>query len=133
MDYLIDTSICIYIMNQRPPEVVQIFKQLEVGQVGISSITVSELQYGAWKSQNPERNLRRLDEFLLPFDVLPYDEAASRHYGMIRARLEREGQTIGPLDLLIAAQVLSRDLILITNNEREFRRIEKLKVENWVG
>ncbi|MBW1659335.1 MAG: type II toxin-antitoxin system VapC family toxin [Deltaproteobacteria bacterium] len=133
MDYLIDTNICIYIMNQRPPEVIQRFKRLEVGQVGISSITVSELQYGVWKSQNPERNSRRLDEFLLPFEILPYDEAASGHYGRIRAHLERKGQAIGPLDLLIAAQALSRNLVLVTNNEKEFQRIEALKIENWVG
>ena len=133
MKYLIDTNICIYIMNRRPPEVIQRFKRLEMGEVGISSITVSELHYGAWKSRYPDRDLKRLDEFLLPFEILPYDEAASRHYGMIRAHLEREGQAIGPLDLLIAAQALSRDIILITNNEKEFQRIELLKVENWVG
>ncbi len=132
MDYLIDTNICIYVMNRRPPEVIQRFRRLEVGQAGISSITVSELQYGVWKSQNPERNTKRLQEFLLPFEILPYDEDASRHYGRIRARLEREGQTIGPLDLLIAAQALSRNLVLITNNTRELQRVEALKVENWV-
>ena len=133
MNYLIDTDICIYIMNNRPLEVIRRFRNLELGQVGVSSITVSELQYGVSKSKRQKENQQRLDEFLLPFEIVPYDHTASRQYGDIRADLEKRGVVIGPLDLLIAAHAASRDLVLVTNNEKEFGRIQSLKVENWVS
>lgn len=133
MNYLIDTNICIYIMNNRPPDVVRQFRKLELGQVGVSSITVSELQYGVSKSKRQKENQQRLDEFLLPFEIVPYDQIACRQYGDIRADLEKRGVVIGPLDLLIAAHAVSRDLVLVTNNEKEFERIQSLKVENWVS
>ncbi len=133
MNFLIDTNICIYIMNKRPPEVIQKFKNIEIGQVGISSITVSELQYGVSKSKLREQNSKRLEEFLTPFQILPYDEDASKYYGEIRSQLESKGFIIGPLDLLIAAHALSQDLVLITNNEKEFKKIPLLKIENWVS
>jgi len=120
-------------MNEKPIEVIQKFKNTEIGQIGISSITVSELYYGVSKSKFRKQNARRLEEFLIPFDILPYDENASKIYGEIRAQLESQGSIIGPLDLLIAAHAMSNDLILITNNEDEFRRIASLKIENWVG
>jgi tRNA(fMet)-specific endonuclease VapC len=132
MHFLIDTNICIYIMNNHPPEVTRRFKNTEVGDVGVSSITISELQYGISKSKREKENQQRLDEFLIPFEILPYDEIASICYGEIRAKLEERGVVIGPLDLLIAAQALSRELVLITNNEKEFKRIQSLKVEDWV-
>ena len=119
-------------MNKRPPEVIQKFKTIEVGQIAISSITVSELQYGVSKSKYREENLKRLDEFLTPFQILPYDEHASKFYGEIRSHLENQGTIIGPLDLLIAAHALSQNLIIVTNNEKEFNRIPSLKVENWI-
>lgn len=133
MNYLIDTNICIYIMNQRPPEVIQKFKNIEIGQIGISTITVSELNYGVAKSQYKEQNAKRLEEFLTPFGILPYNEDASSYYGTIRSQLERQGKVIGPLDMLIAAHAISEDLILVTNNEKEFQRIHMLKVENWTS
>ncbi|SDU66878.1 tRNA(fMet)-specific endonuclease VapC [Desulfobacula phenolica] len=132
MKYLIDTNICIYIMNQRPPEVIQKFKDTKVGEIGISAITVSELSYGVAKSKFQQQNTKRLEEFLVPFEILPYDEEASKHYGLIRSQLEAQGNVIGPLDMLIAAHALSEKLVLVTNNEKEFNRIETLKVENWV-
>ena len=132
MKFLIDTNICIYIMNNRPPEVIQRFKNIEIGLIGISSISVSELHYGVNKSRCIKHNLKRLEEFLNPFEILPYDENASRYYGKIRSQLEKQGNVIGPLDMLIAAHALSKDLILITNNEKEFKRIQAVKVENWV-
>ncbi len=132
MTCLIDTNICIYIMNERPPSVIRKFKQMEVGQVGISSITVSELFYGVSKSRDKIRNEKRLEEFLMPFEILSYDDQAARCYGAIRAELQVQGLTIGPLDMLIAAHALSLNMILITNNEKEFRRIPSLVVENWV-
>jgi tRNA(fMet)-specific endonuclease VapC len=133
MSFLIDTNICIYIMNKRPPEVIQKFKRTSVGQIGISSITVSELYYGACKSKWQKQNLKRLEEFLIPLEILAYDERASKCYGEIRSELENQGKIIGPLDLLIAAHALSRDLVLVTNNEYEFRRIKSLRVENWAA
>ncbi len=132
MKYLIDTNICMYIMNNQPPEVLKKFKSLGLGDVGISSITVSELYYGACKSKRIKENIKRLEEFLYPFEVLEYDENASKVYGKIRANLEKKGQVIGPLDMLIAAHALSRQLIIITNNTQEFKRISSLQVENWV-
>ncbi len=133
MNFLIDTNICIYIMNKRPPEVIQRFKTMEVGQIAISSITVSELQYGVSKSKYREQNFKRLEEFLTPFQILAYDEYASKFYGEIRSQLENQGTIIGPLDLLIAAHALSQNLVLVTNNEKEFKRIPSLKVENWLN
>ncbi len=133
MMFLIDTNICIYIMNNHPPEVIQKFREIGVGNIGISSITTAELQYGAYKSKQIKKNLKRLDEFLSPFEVLAYDENASNHYGKIRSDLERQGSVIGPLDMLIAAHALSENLTLITNNEQEFNRIKSLKVENWAA
>lgn len=130
--FLIDTNICIYIMNDHPPEVIQKFREIGVGNICISSITVSELQYGACKSKQIKKNLKRLDEFLSPFEVLAYDENASKYYGKIRSNLEKQGNVIGPLDMLIAAHVLSENFTLITNNEKEFNRVKSLKVENWV-
>jgi len=132
MKYLIDTNICIYIMNNQPPEVLHKFRGVAAGDIGISSITVSELYYGANKSSKRLHNMKRLEEFLYPFAVLEYDESAAKSYGEIRAHLEKKGLVIGPLDMLIAAHALSRHLVLITNNAREFRRIQSLQVENWV-
>ncbi len=105
--FLIDTNICIYIMNDHPPQVIQKFREIGVGNICISSITVSELQYGACKSKKNKKNMQRLDEFLSPFEIIPYDESASIHYGEIRSYLEKKGTVIGPLDMLIAAHALS--------------------------
>ena len=133
MKYLLDTNTCIYIMNRRPLAVVRKFREFDIGDVGVSSITVSELYYGVRKSKRQDENLHRLFAFLLPFEVLPYDESAAGVYGGIRADLERKGEIIGPLDMLIAAHALSRELILITNNIREFRRVQGLQLENWIS
>ncbi len=130
--YLIDTNICIYIMNKRPIGIIHKFKLFEVGEIGVSTITVSELQYGVSKSKNRRLNKQRIEEFLFPLEILPYDEIAASIYGDIRLQLEKRGEPIGPLDLLIAAHALSRNLVLISNNEKEFKRVKNLKVENWV-
>ena len=129
--YLIDTNICIYIMNKRPIGIIQRFKQFDVGEIGVSTSTVSELQYGVAKSKNNRLNKQRVGEFLSPLEILPYDEIAANVYGDIRTQLEGRGESIGPLDLLIAAHALSQKLVLVTNNEKEFKRVENLKVENW--
>ncbi len=133
MRYLLDTNICIYIMNRRPLTVIRKFKQFDIGDIGISSITVSELYYGAKKSNRLEENIQRLWAFLMPFEVVSYDEAAANAYGDIRVDLERKGAVIGPLDMLIAAHALSLGLILVTNNVKEFQRISSLSVENWLS
>jgi tRNA(fMet)-specific endonuclease VapC len=119
-------------MNKHPAKVIKKFRQFELGEIGISTITVSELQYGVAKSTHREKNQKRLTEFLTPLEILAYNEMAARVYGDIRFYLEKRGQLIGPLDLLIAAHALSRDLILITNNDKEFKRVKHLKVENWI-
>ncbi len=129
--FLIDTNICIYIMNDHPPEVVQKFRDIGIGNICISSITVSELRYGAYKSIQIKKNIIRLDEFLCPFEILAYNESASNFYGKIRSQLEKKGNVIGPLDMLIAAHALSENLTLITNNEKEFKSVKSLKIQNW--
>ena len=133
MDYLIDTNICIYIMNRRPKSVIERFKTFRPWDIGISTVTVSELRYGAAKSARPEENASRLNAFLAPFAILAYDDAAAGAYGDLRALLETQGHPIGPLDMMIAAHALSLDATLVTNNEKEFRRIKNLDVENWVS
>ncbi len=132
MKYLLDTNICIYLIKKKPPEVHKRFQSLQVGDVGVSTITVSELQYGVAKSQNAERNQDALQEFLLPLEILPFEESAAFHYGKIRTLLERQGSSIGAMDLLIAAHALALAVPVVTNNEREFSRVPGLTVENWV-
>lgn len=119
-------------MNKRPIEIIHKFKQFDVGEIGVSTITVSELQYGVSKSKNRRLNKQRVEEFLAPLEILPYDEIAASIYGDIRFQLEKCGEPIGPLDLLIAAHALSRNMVLITNNENEFKRVKNLKTKNWL-
>jgi tRNA(fMet)-specific endonuclease VapC len=131
MEYLLDTNICIYIIKKKPISVFEKFKSLSIGSIGISSITLAELQYGVMKSSNPEKNQEALEKFITPLEIIDYDYNATIEYGKIRADLEKKGTPIGPLDTLIASHAKSLDLTLITNNEREFERIIGLKVENW--
>jgi tRNA(fMet)-specific endonuclease VapC len=131
MNFLLDTDICIYLINKRPPSIISKFKQYQPGDIGISVITVSELEYGVAKSIRQEENQQRLEAFLAPFELLSYTAEAVRAYGTIRADLEKRGKVIGPLDMLIAAQALTEELTLVTNNEREFKRIPGLRIENW--
>lgn len=132
MNYLLDTNICIYLIKRRPPEVLRKFISYEVGEIGLSSITVAELQYGVQKSQQTARNQAALNQFLLPLTIVAFDHAAAVAYGSIRHTLERGGTPIGSLDMLIAAHALSLGVTLITNNQREFNRVPELRVENWV-
>ncbi|WP_340648862.1 type II toxin-antitoxin system tRNA(fMet)-specific endonuclease VapC [Pseudoxanthomonas winnipegensis] len=130
--YLLDTNICIYIINRRPPGVFEHFAGLQIGQVAISSITGAELDYGVAKSGS-QRNRQALDKFLAPLDVLSFDEAAMRRYGALRSGLERQGTPIGAMDQLIAAHALALDAVLVSNNLREFERVPGLRLENWVS
>lgn len=133
MKYLLDTNICIYIIKRKPPEVLQQFEHFQTRDLLISSITTSELYYGAQKSQQQQTNLKALDNFLLPFRIVEYDESASFNYGEIRATLEKQGKVIGPLDMMIAAHALSLNIPLVTNNTKEFERVEGLQLRNWVN
>jgi len=132
MKYLLDTNICIYIIKNNPKEVVDIFKSHPISSICISSITLSELEFGIEKSSNIERNRIALTKFLAPIDICHYDSRASMCYGKIRAYLEKRGNPIGPLDTLIAAHCLSLNYTLVTNNEKEFSRIPNLRIANWV-
>ncbi len=130
--YLLDTNICIYIIKKKPVEVLKILKTKSKKDIYISSITIAELEYGVAKSQFPEKNKVALIEFLSIFNILPFDDTDAVNFGMIRADLEKRGKIIGPMDLLLAAQAKSRQLILVTNNIREFERVDDLKLENWI-
>jgi len=129
--YLLDTDICIYLIRNKPPQVLRHFQDIEPGDVGISSITLAELSYGVAKSARAQQNAEALEAFVLPLEICPFDETAAQAYGGIRAGLEGRGRPIGSLDTLIAAQTLSMGLTLVTNNEREFGRVPGLKLENW--
>ncbi len=131
MKYLLDTNICIYLIRQRPASVIREMARQQVGDVGLSSITVAELHYGVAKSTQVERNQSALEQFLAPLIIVDFDAAAATAYGAVRALLERRGTPIGSLDTLIAAHALSMDVTLVTNNKREFSRVPRLKLTNW--
>lgn len=133
MQFLLDTNICIYIIKRKPQQVLNRFQTLNISDVGVSSITVAELEYGAYKSQRIEQNRVALNQFLIPLEVLPFDEQSTQIYGNLRAALERQGNIIGAMDLLIAAQAKSLGLTLVTNNISEFSRIPDLNLQNWVN
>ena len=128
---MLDTNIVIYVLKRRPKEVLEVFN-INASRMAISSITLSELLYGAEKSQNIDRNLEAIEEFISHLDVLPYDAKASQHYGQIKAALEKKGEIIGENDIHIAAHAISQGLILVSNNLREFKRVPNLAFENWV-
>ncbi len=132
MKYMLDTNICIYIIKQKPQAVIERFLQTEISQIGISSITLSELFFGVSKSSKPDQNKIALAQFIAPLEILPYDDQAAHCYGDLRAYLERQGKPIGSLDMLIAAHALSINSTLVTNNEKEFIRIPKLRIDNWI-
>ena len=132
LKYLLDTNIVIYVLKRRPKEVLGIFN-VNASRMAISSITLSELFYGAEKSSKTDQNLEAIEEFVSHLEVLPYDAKASQHYGRIKATLEKKGQIIGENDIHIAAHATSYGLILVTNNLREFKRVPNLALENWVS
>ena len=128
---LLDTNICIHVINAKPPGVLARFRQHRMGEIGICSVVAAELAYGVAKSGST-RNHEALEMFLAPLIILPFDEAALWVYGDLRAELERQGTPIGALDTMIAAHALSQQSILVTNNTREFARVSGLSLENWV-
>ncbi|GAG39619.1 unnamed protein product [marine sediment metagenome] len=129
--YMLDTNICIYIINKKPVKILQRLQTKKLFDIAISSITLSELEYGVNKSLKIEQNKIALFQFLLPIEIISYNGTAARTYGKIRAQLEKKGQPIGAMDILIGAHALSLNSILVTNNEKEFRKIPELKIENW--
>ncbi len=130
--YLLDTNIVIYTLKRRPIEVWEVFNK-NADRMAISSITLSELYYGAEKSSNVSTNLSVIEDFSSRLEVLPYGSKASQHYGAIRATLVKAGQPIGVNDIHIAAHARSEGLILVTNNVKEFIRVPALQIENWVS
>jgi len=133
MKWMLDTNICIAIIRRQPEVAIKRLRGKSVGQVGVSAVTVAELQHGAAKSARPEPARSALSEFLLVLEVAPFDEAACVRYGMVRAKLEAGGKPIGPLDTMIAAHAVSLGVVLVTTNLREFRRVPGLTVEDWLG
>jgi tRNA(fMet)-specific endonuclease VapC len=129
--YLLDTNICIYVINKKPLKVIEQIKSLQPHQIKLSSISLGELEYGVSKSRDRERNRTALLHFAAAFDIVSFNDADAEIYGLLRADLENKGKIIGPYDLQIAAQALTRDLILVTNNTAEFERVSNLKLENW--
>ncbi|HEY5138716.1 MAG TPA: tRNA(fMet)-specific endonuclease VapC [Methylococcales bacterium] len=131
LKFMLDTNIVIYVIKRRPVKVLATFNK-HVGQMCISSITMAELLHGVEKSTQPEHNLRQVEDFVSRLDILEYTSKAAAHYGNIRASLEKQGQSIGVNDLHIAGHARSEGLILVTNNIKEFERVEALRFENWI-
>lgn len=131
MKYLLDTDICIYVINVRPSSVLQKFLAHEADGLGVSAVTAGELWFGVKKSGS-RRNAALLDRFLAPLEVAEYGAQAARAYGELRSTLERKGTPIGPFDTQIAAHALTLDVTLVSNNVREFKRVPRLRLLNWV-
>jgi tRNA(fMet)-specific endonuclease VapC len=128
---MLDTDICIYLIKKSPSSFIKKFSSFSSGEIGISSVTMAELYYGAHKSQHQEKNLLALQNFFLPLEILSFDDQAAIAYGEIRTYLQKKGTPIGALDLMIAAHAQSMGLKLVTNNSKEFCRVPSLLIENW--
>ena len=131
LKYMLDTNIVIYVIKRRPVEILEVFNA-HAGQMCISSITLAELLHGVEKSSMITKNLRKVEDFVSRLEVLPYENTAASHYGDIRTNLEKKGTVIGINDLHIAAHARSEGFILVSNNVREFERVEGLRLENWI-
>lgn len=132
MRILLDTNICIYMIKNHPPEVRQHFELYSIGEIGVSTITIAELEYGVQKSKAKEKNRNALTAFLLPLEFLPFDDVSANAYGKIRAQLEQAGAPIGAMDMLIAAQAIAHNYTLVTHNLKEFSRVPDLRCKSWV-
>jgi len=133
MKYYLDTNICIYFLKGQYSRLLNMMMSHSPADIKIASMVKAELLYGAEKSKKKEENFEKVKKFLLPFEIIPFDDKATVEYSVIRANMERTGIVIGPNDLIIAATVLSHEGILVTNNEKEFRRVPGLTVENWLS
>jgi tRNA(fMet)-specific endonuclease VapC len=129
--FLLDTNICIYIIKKQHPEVITRLIKVGFTKIAISTITIAELEYGVSNSQRPFEAQTALLEFLMPFETLDFNSSAASCYGKIRKELKDKGTPVSDMDMLIASVAMTNELILVTNNEREFKRISGLKIENW--
>ncbi len=128
---MLDTDICSYIIRERPLQVFEHFKKIEMNQLYISVVTYAELIYGVEHSSSKKVNRLIIDDFVRHLSIISWDQKAAEHYGRIRAFLRVGGNIIGSMDMMIAAHAGSRKMTLVTNNDNHFKRVPKLKVENW--
>jgi tRNA(fMet)-specific endonuclease VapC len=128
---MLDTNTCVELIRERDTRILRRMRRRSPDDLCVSSVTLGELEYGAAKSANPEKNRLALAQFMAPLTVVPYDDAVAPVYGRVRAALEKAGTPIGPLDTMIAAHALSLELTVVTDNEGEFRRVPGLKLQNW--
>ena len=133
MKVMLDTNTCIAIIKRKLQQVLRRFNAYKVGEIGISSVTLAELEFGVAKSLHQEKNRAALDEFVLPLEIAGFDHEAASVYGRVRAMLEKKGTPIGSLDTMIGAHALALGVILVTNNTREFSRVKGLTVVDWLG
>ena len=133
MKYMLDTNICIYVIKEKPESVIRKFLKNNPEEMCISSITYAELLYGVEKSKAIQKNRIALSLFLSPIKILEFNDYAAQEYGQIRADLEQKGMPIGSMDMLIAGHAKAEDLILVTNNTKEFQRVAGLRLENWAA
>ncbi len=131
MKLMLDTNICIYLIKKHPASALERFWSHPVGEIGMSVVTLAELEYGVAKSSRPTRNREALEQFISPLEVALFDRHATTAYGRLRTALEKKGQPIGSMDLLIAAHAISLDVRLITHNMRELGRVPGLRIEDW--
>ncbi|HAE38203.1 MAG TPA: VapC toxin family PIN domain ribonuclease [Candidatus Riflebacteria bacterium] len=129
--YLLDTNICIFAINKKPVKLIEKIKAQSASRIYISSLTIAELEFGVQNSQKAESNRLALLRFLAIFDILNFDSSDAVDYGQLKVRLRKKGQIIGPIDMLLAAQALNKDMIFVTNNVDEFSRIDGLPIEDW--
>ncbi len=129
--YLLDTNICIYAINRKPENVLEAIKEKSKNGIYISALTVAELEYGVENSKQIEKNRIALLKFISIFNILDFDDSDAIPYGKLKTKLKKDGKIIGPIDMLLAAQAISKDMIFVTNNVGEFSRIEGLKIEDW--
>jgi tRNA(fMet)-specific endonuclease VapC len=132
MKYLLDTNICIYIIKNQYTEIVNKIDSVGIENIAVSSITIAEMEFGIAKSSKPKLAESKLYEFLVPFEIYDFNTSSARHYGKIRAELAKSGTPIGPMDMLIASIALANEMTIITNNVKEFERINELQIENWI-
>ena len=131
MKLMLDTNVCIYLIKEHPVGFLERFASHPVGDIGVSVITLAELEYGVSKSRRPARNREALEQFVSPLEVASFDRRATATYGRLRTALEKKGQPIGSMDLLIAAHAISLDVRLITHNVKEFGKVPGLRIEDW--
>ncbi|MCM1120940.1 MAG: type II toxin-antitoxin system VapC family toxin [bacterium] len=131
MKYMLDINICIYAIKHKPDTVIRRFLAHDPEEICVSAVTYAELMHGVEKSQAAEKNRLALSLFLSPITILAFDSYAAEEYGRVRAELEKKGMPIGPMDMLIAGHARAQGLIVVTNNTREFHRVEGLQVEDW--